>query len=43
MFERRVSARKFKSTSVDAFEETVEGGVLQRYEEKIHDVENVRV
>lgn len=43
LFERGVSARKFKSTSVDAFDETVEGGVLQRYEEKIHEVENVRV
>jgi MFS transporter, SP family, general alpha glucoside:H+ symporter len=43
LFERGVSARKFKSTPVDAFDETVEGGVLQRYEEKIRDVEAVKV
>jgi SP family general alpha glucoside:H+ symporter-like MFS transporter len=42
LFERRVSARKFKGTQVDAFAETVEGGALQNYEEKIREVENVQ-
>jgi MFS transporter, SP family, general alpha glucoside:H+ symporter len=42
LFERRVSARKFKKTNVDAFEETVEGGAIQKYEEKIHDIEEVQ-
>ena len=42
LFERGVSARKFKKTDVDAFEERVEGGAMQQYEKKIHDVENVQ-
>ncbi len=42
LFERRVSARKFKKTKVDAFEETVEGGAVEVYEEKIHQIDNVQ-
>lgn len=42
LFERRISARKFKKTDVDAFEETVEGGAIQKYEEKIHSIEDVQ-
>jgi SP family general alpha glucoside:H+ symporter-like MFS transporter len=42
LFERRVSARKFKETNVDAFEETVEGGAIQEYEEKIRQIDNVQ-
>jgi SP family general alpha glucoside:H+ symporter-like MFS transporter len=42
LFERRVSARKFKETNVDAFEETVEGGAIQEYEEKIREIDNVQ-
>lgn len=42
LFERRISARKFKQTKVDAFDQTVEGGAIQEYEEKIHQVENVQ-
>ena len=41
LFEKGISARKFKSTKVDAFEETVEGGTMQEYKDKIRDVENV--
>ena len=44
MFERRISARKFKRTEVDAFEATkVEGGVLREYEDKIQDVDRAIV
>ncbi|KAM0191234.1 hypothetical protein ACHAPI_008988 [Fusarium lateritium] len=33
LFERGISARKFASTEVDVFHETVEENVLNRYEE----------
>lgn len=41
LFEQKVSARKFDSTVVDAFEEAVEGGVMSEYkdtlkERKVH-------
>ncbi len=42
LFERGVSARKFKGTKVDAFEENVKGGAFGQYEEKIRSVENVQ-
>jgi SP family general alpha glucoside:H+ symporter-like MFS transporter len=42
LFERRVSARKFKQTKVDAFAEAVEGSAIQEYEQKIHEIENVQ-
>jgi MFS transporter, SP family, general alpha glucoside:H+ symporter len=35
LFERGVSARKFKDTKVDVFEEAVEGGAIKEYEDKI--------
>lgn len=35
LFERGVSARKFKSTNVDVFDETVDDSVLNRYDEQI--------
>jgi SP family general alpha glucoside:H+ symporter-like MFS transporter len=35
LFERGVSARKFASTDVDVFDETVDGNVLKQYDEKI--------
>lgn len=35
LFERGVSARKFASTNIDVFEETVEGSVIQHYEEEL--------
>ena len=35
LFERGVSARKFASTSVDVFDETVEGSVINAYEAKV--------
>jgi SP family general alpha glucoside:H+ symporter-like MFS transporter len=39
LFERGVSARKFATTKVNVFEETVEGSVIEHYEEKrFHDV-----
>lgn len=44
LFERGISARKFASTEVDVFHETVEENVMNRYEEladtpsdKVHD------
>lgn len=42
LFERRISARKFTKTKVDAFEETVEGGAIQEYEEKVHQTGTVQ-
>jgi SP family general alpha glucoside:H+ symporter-like MFS transporter len=33
LFERGISARKFASTEVDVFHETVEENVMNRYEE----------
>lgn len=35
LFERGVSARKFKSTNVDVFDETVDDSVLHQYDEQI--------
>lgn len=35
LFERGVSARKFKQTQVDAFEEKVNGGAIEEYERKL--------
>lgn len=32
LFERRVSARKFATTDVDVFDETVEENVMNQYE-----------
>ncbi|KAL4897876.1 hypothetical protein BDV59DRAFT_51481 [Aspergillus ambiguus] len=32
LFERKVSARKFASTQVDVFDETIEGSVVQEYQ-----------
>ena len=42
LFERGVSARKFKKTEVNAFEEKVEGGAIREYEEKLDNVEKVQ-
>ena len=36
LFERGVSARRFATTKVDVFEETVEGSVIEHYEDKLH-------
>jgi SP family general alpha glucoside:H+ symporter-like MFS transporter len=41
LFQKGVSARKFKTTSVNAFEETVEGGAIEEYEKNIQNVEKV--
>ena len=35
LFERKVPARKFKSTPVDVFEEDVKGGAVQEYERRL--------
>jgi len=35
LFERGVSARKFAHTTVDVFDETVEGSVINHYKEKL--------
>ena len=35
LFERHVPARKFASTDVDVFVETVDGNVIHQYEEKL--------
>ena len=35
LFERHVSARKFATTDVDVFGETVDGSVIHQYEEKL--------
>lgn len=35
LFEREISARKFRQTEVDAFEETVEGGAIEEYQQNI--------
>lgn len=42
LFERKTSARKFKQTRVDAFEESVQGGAIQVYEEKIHEIDHMQ-
>ena len=35
LFEQGVSARKFESTKVDVFDETVEESILNEYERKL--------
>ena len=35
LFEQGVSARKFASTKVDVFAESVEGGVLDNYQKQV--------
>ena len=35
LFERGISARKFKGTEVDAFEEKVDGSAIQQYERRM--------
>jgi SP family general alpha glucoside:H+ symporter-like MFS transporter len=35
LFERGVSARKFATTKVDVFNETVDEGIANKYEEKV--------
>ena len=35
LFERGVSARKFESTPVNVFEETVEGSIINEYDRKL--------
>jgi len=35
LFEQRVSARKFASTTVDVFHENVKGGILDRYTQNL--------
>lgn len=37
LFERRVSARKFASTEVDVFHETVEDKIMNQYENIVDD------
>ena len=39
LFERRISARKFHQTSVDAFDEKVEGEAIDQYKQKIEEDE----
>lgn len=41
LFERGVSARKFASTNVDVFDETVDANVLHHYDEKVADAGHV--
>jgi len=33
LFERKVSARRFATTDVDVFDETVDGSILKKYKE----------
>jgi MFS transporter, SP family, general alpha glucoside:H+ symporter len=37
LFELKVPARKFSSTEVDVWGETVEGGVMSEYQAKLHE------
>jgi SP family general alpha glucoside:H+ symporter-like MFS transporter len=37
LFQQGVSARKFSSTAADAFAETVEGDIVDRYEMKLQE------
>jgi MFS transporter, SP family, general alpha glucoside:H+ symporter len=35
LFEKRISARKFASTEVDVFAESLEDDVLQKYQDQV--------
>lgn len=35
LFEQKVSARKFHTTAVEAYDETVEGGVMSEYKDAL--------